>query len=135
MFRRPLLTLGKCLSLGILANTLLLPVRAQPPVTSVGATESIELLILDRSTYKPIADRSTEIYSDNGIRCVTTPCPTNPQNWQGKTDRQGVVSIPTQVIQSSTTLTLKGYAAANLGKDLQQQPGGAAVILLVPTAR
>ncbi|WP_146138343.1 hypothetical protein [Chamaesiphon polymorphus] len=135
MFRQTLLTLGKCLSLGMLANSLLLPVQAQPTATSGGATEAIELLILDRSTYKPIADRSTQVYSNNGIRCVTTPCPTNTKNWEGKTDRQGVVLIPKQVIQSSTTLTLNGYIAADLAKDLQQQPTGAAVILLVPTVK
>jgi hypothetical protein len=135
VFRQTLLTLGKCLSLGMLANSLLLPVQAQPTATSGKATETIELLILDRATYKPIVNRSTQIYSNNGIRCVTTPCPTNTKNWEGATDRQGVVLIPKQVIQSSTTLTLNGYAAADLGKDLQQQPTGAAVILLVPTAK
>lgn len=130
MFRQTLLTLG------MLANLLLLPVQAQPTATSGKTTEAIvELLILDRATYKPIGNRATQVYSNNGIRCVTTPCPTNTKNWEGTTDRQGVVLIPKQVIQSSTTLTLNGYAAADLGKDLQQQPTGAAVILLVPTAK
>jgi hypothetical protein len=120
--------------MGILTSAVILPVRAQPTATLADrATEVIELLVLDKSTDRPISNRATQIHSDNGVRCITTPCPTNSKNWQGKTNRQGIVSIPKQIIQSSTTLTMKGYTATDLTRELQQQPSGKASVLLVPS--
>ncbi len=58
---------------------------------------------------RPVADAPVEIYSDNGIRCIRAPCPTNGTEWRGRSDAVGIVVIPTRVLQASTTITTPGY--------------------------
>jgi hypothetical protein len=127
MFRKSLSALA------ILTSFSLLPVQAQPTTTidNNHPTAVIKLSIIDKSTTKPIANRSIVIASNNGIRCIKAPCPTNNQNWQGRTDRQGVVFVPQSAIQASTRLTVKGYLETNL----QQQSGGEISISLAPVSR
>jgi hypothetical protein len=132
--RRLAVTFGIGL-MGILTSSVSWPALAQSTSSSTvkdRSTDVIKLLVMDKSTDRPLSNRSTQIHSDNGIRCITTPCPTNSKNWQGRTNHQGVVFIPQQIMQSSTTLTMKGYTATDLVRDLQHQPSGKAAILLVP---
>lgn len=84
---------------------------------------ALKLLVVSISTEKPIANRSVTINSDNGVRCVMAPCPTNSKQWQGRTNRQGLVVIPQKVIQQSTTIKIPGYMAKDLGEALPSQPG------------
>jgi hypothetical protein len=121
---RLLVNLGKSLSLGILASSLLSPALAQP-------TAAIELVLLDRVTNQPIANRPIGIHSDNGIRCIKAPCPNHSKNWQSKSNRRGIIFIPKQIIQTSTTLTVKGYTAIDLGQKLQK-PSDKFSIFLTP---
>jgi hypothetical protein len=132
---RLLLNLGKGLSLAILASSLRSPVRAQPTPSIDNRTAVLKLVVLDQATNKPIANRSAKISSDNGIRCIKAPCPTNSKSWQGTTNRLGVLFIPKQIIQSATTFTVRGYTATDLGRNLQQQPSGETSILLAPVSQ
>lgn len=56
-----------------------------------------------------IAGSKVELHSDNGIRCIKAPCPTNGKKWSGKTNGKGFVSIPTNVIQKATTIWTTDY--------------------------
>ena len=42
--------------------------------------------LLDAATAKPIANTDVELWSDNGIRCIKAPCPTDGKQWKGTSD-------------------------------------------------
>jgi hypothetical protein len=85
---------------------------ARPATQSVeqATKPDLKLLLLDKRTRKPIMRTAVKIYSDNGIRCRTTPCPTNGLEWNGKTDGRGYVLIPSQIRQNSMAITAVGYS-------------------------
>jgi hypothetical protein len=58
---------------------------------------------------KPVTNITISLHSDNGLRCVTTPCPTNSKDWNGKSNAQGIVNIPKSFLQKSTTVWTKTY--------------------------
>jgi hypothetical protein len=134
VINRPYFTLGKSLSLAILASSLLQPVYAETSIDigNNNSTGVLKLSVIDQATNKPIANRSAKIDSQNGLDCIKAPCPTNSKHWEGRSNRQGVVFIPQQVIQSSTLLTVKGYTEKTFDKDLRQS--SEASILLTPAS-
>jgi hypothetical protein len=106
------------------------------PLRSVLAAEQdqesdLKLKVVDKSTKRPIKNTDVEIYSDNGIRCIQAPCPTNGKRWQGKTNAKGVVSIPASLIQNSMTITAVGYSRGKeLNRDAKKLGKRSWVILL-----
>jgi hypothetical protein len=90
----------------------------------------LPLTVITKDTKKPIVNSMVTINSDNGVRCITAPCPTNSMRWQGRTNRQGLVTIPHKVIQQSTTMTLPGYQPIQLQQNLRNQRGGVTIELL-----
>jgi hypothetical protein len=135
VINRPFLNLGKSLSLAILASLLLQPVYAETKIDLGNNTGTgvLKLSVIDGTTNKPVANRSVQIDSQNGIDCIKAPCPTNSKHWEGRTNRQGVVFIPQKVVQSYTLLTVNGYAGKTFDKDLRQS--SEASILLTPASR
>jgi hypothetical protein len=112
-----------------------------PAVPAGPATQSVDqekksdlkLLALDKRTRKPIRLTAVKIYSDNGIRCRTTPCPTNGIEWNGKTDGRGYVLIPSQIRQNSMTITALGYSrGGDLNTDSMKRSKDYWVIALKP---
>lgn|GEM_PF-7127311 len=75
----------------------------------------LNIKLLDSVSKRPITDTDVNIYSDNGIRCITVPCNTEGQEWNGKSDDNGVITIPVKLVNTVTTLTATGYGS---GKDL-----------------
>lgn len=67
-----------------------------------GPTVTVQLI--DVSTGHPVRNAGLRLVSDNGIRCIRAPCPTNTRIWKGKSDTEGFVQIPTSEIQSSTQI-------------------------------
>jgi hypothetical protein len=124
--------LGKSFSLAIFASFLLQPVYSETSIDlgDNNSTGVLKLSVIDRVTNKPIANRSAQIDSQNGIDCIKAPCPTNSKHWEGRTNRHGVVFIPQKVVQSYTLLTVKGYIEKTFNKDLRQS--SEASILLIP---
>ncbi len=83
---------------------------------------SVRVRLLDERS-KPLANAPVEVWSDNGIRCIRAPCPTNGRKWQGRTDAAGFVVVPRSELQASTTITAPGYAG-DLIQGAQQGPDG-----------
>ncbi len=77
-----------------------------------------KVTLLDAYSGQQISNTAVTIYSDNGIRCIMAPCPTEEQEWTGKSDDQGVVSFPSGMINVNTHITAAGYRSGrNLGSD------------------
>jgi hypothetical protein len=81
---------------------------AQPSILQAKG-DSVRVQFLDATSAQPIADTEIELWSDNGIRCVQAPCPTNGKQWKGKSDAYGRVVIPKSALNTSTTLKSDSY--------------------------
>jgi hypothetical protein len=92
----------------------------------------LKLKLIDRVTRKPIKNTEVEIYSDNGIRCISLPCPTNGVKWTGKTDARGIIIVPGKIRQRSMTISATGYSKGkDINKDAKKnKAGGGWVIAL-----
>ncbi len=90
----------------------------------------LQLLVIDKATKKPLANQSVSIYSDNGIRCIQAPCPTNGKNWKGKTDKHGNLTIPNNIRQASMTIEIAGYGAEELNRSARKVNKNSWVIML-----
>jgi hypothetical protein len=88
------------------------------PVTQNGI---IKVKLLNALSKQAIANTDVNIYSDNGIRCITTPCDTDGQEWKGMLDNNGVIVIPMEIINEVTNIAATGYEAGrDLVKDSQK---------------
>jgi hypothetical protein len=108
------------LSLPIMSSYVIAsPILAQKETPSAYRMKKadLKLKLIDRVTRKPIKNTDVEIYSDNGIRCITLPCQTNGIKWTGKTDARGVIIIPGKIRQRSMTISATGYSR---GKDINK---------------
>src|SRR4029078_11316845 len=63
----------------------------------------------DAVDQKKITNTKVTLYSDNGMRCIKAPCPTNGRSWDSTTDKNGRVSVPIGMGGASMTFTLDGY--------------------------
>ena len=96
-----------------------LAIQAQP-LTKPAAKSNLRLLVIDQKTGKRLSNREVKVYSDNGIRCITAPCPTNGKNWVGKTDRRGYLVVPADIRQESISLTVEGFAGEELNRSARK---------------
>lgn len=78
------------------------------------AIDDTRVIFSDVKTQAPIIRTNVSLYSDNGVRCVTEPCPTNGRSWTGITDAEGAVLVPASMVDESMTFTLDGYNAKEL---------------------
>jgi len=89
------------------------PYQGAPP-PSPEQKVNLKVRVIDAASSKPIPNTIVEIYSDNGIRCIKAPCPTNGVKWSGKTDHRGVLVVPARVRQATMTISVTGYDAKDL---------------------
>lgn len=95
--------------------------------------QSIGVTVLDSASGKPIAATEVRIHSDNGVRCIKAPCPTNAMDWNGFTDAEGMFKLPKKIVQQSTTITAAGHSAGkDLGRDASKPKPDEWVIELDP---
>lgn len=113
-----------------MAGAICLPASAERIEVTQNPPIDLQVQIVDRNQ-RPIANKLTDIYSDNGLDCYKEPCPNNKKYWRGRTDRQGIIVIPKQLIQSVTSINIKGYSPAML----LPQTGDKSTILLFPVVR
>jgi hypothetical protein len=66
--------------------------------------DAVRVRLVEALSGRPVANANVEIWSDNGLRCIQPPCPTNTKQWRGNTDAAGLVLVPTRVLQRSTTV-------------------------------
>lgn len=79
------------------------------------SSSTVSVALINKITGEPIRNTKVVIYSDNGTRCITTPCPTNGKSWDGTTNAQGLLAVPQGSIQQSTSFTATGYESTSLG--------------------
>jgi hypothetical protein len=93
--------------------------------------DSVTVQLLDAVTAKPVAGANIELGSDNGIRCVRAPCPTDSREWTGSSDASGRITIPTTVLNASVNLT-SGVYHGDLASDASPGEHGAWALELFP---
>ena len=96
--------------------------------------DTIVVLLLDAASANPMAGVAVEVWSDNGIRCVRNPCPTNGTTWHSKADASGKIHIPRRLFQESMSASTAGFAA-DLAEDAYQVAGesGGWVLDMLPS--
>ena len=96
-------------------------------------SETVRVKLLDEFSCEVVPNSDVKVRSDNGIRCITAPCPTNNKEWIGRSDDDGYVAIPTSVLQHSTYITTPAHRG---GKDLirgsEKDADGAWFVELIP---
>jgi hypothetical protein len=80
--------------------------------------------VIDAASGAAIADTEVEVSSDDGIRCVAPPCPTNEKTWTGRTDAGGRIDVPPGIVQTITTVRTAAHASASLVDDAELENGG-----------
>lgn len=85
--------------------------------------DTVRVQLVDRASGRPITDSEVEVYSDNGIRCVTTPCPTNGRSWHGRTDADGVVALPRTAIDAVSHLGTPTHGMTDLARARKSRAG------------
>jgi hypothetical protein len=81
------------------------------------ASTSLKLELIDKSTNLPIGNAAVIVTSDNGIRCIQAPCPTDQTSWQGKSNSSGILMVPADAVRSTMHVDIKGYKSASLKHD------------------
>jgi hypothetical protein len=95
--------------------------------------ETVRVKLLAAFSGEVISNSDVEVHSDNGIRCIRAPCPTNAKQWQGKSDANGYVVIPTNVLQPVTRIWTPAHKQGkDLVRDSEKDAAGAWVIELYP---
>ena len=85
--------------------------------------DSVRVQFLDATSAQPIANTDIELWSDNGIRCIQAPCPTNGKQWKGRSDAFGRMVIPKSALNTTTTLKSAIYHG-DLVQDASPNGGG-----------
>jgi hypothetical protein len=95
--------------------------------------ETVKVKLLDAFSGEVISNSDVEVHSDNGIRCIRAPCPTNAKQWQGKSDANGYVIISTNVLQPVTRIWTPAHKQGkDLVRDSEKDTDGAWVVELYP---
>jgi hypothetical protein len=93
--------------------------------------ETVRVRLLDAFSAEVISDSDVEVHSDNNVRCVRAPCPTNDKQWKGKADANGYIIIPTGILQQVTTITTPSHKdGKDLVRDSEKGADGAWVVEL-----
>ena len=82
-----------------------------PEDTSVSPvdTHSKKIKIIDDQTNLPLGMTLVTLYSDNGIRCITTPCPTEGKETYVRTDLGGNVTFKESDFNVQNSISVEGY--------------------------
>jgi len=89
--------------------------------------DTIVVLLLDAASASPMAGVAVEVWSDNGIVCERSPCPTNGIAWKSMADDAGKIHVPHNVFQWSMSVTA-GEHYGDLAKDAYENPNGGWVL-------
>lgn len=100
-------------------------VHAAPPQ----ATFTIQLV--NNKTREVLAGATATVVSDNGVRCVKAPCPTQQQTWEGRADAEGGVHVPPDIVNQVMTVTVKGFKPASVRRD-GRRPKRVVTVRLLP---
>jgi hypothetical protein len=79
------------------------------PSTPHSLGDTMRVQLVDGMTARPIAGAKVKLHSDNGVRCIKAPCPTNEKQWTGVSDGNGRIAIPRSVLDVNSNLTSGVY--------------------------
>jgi hypothetical protein len=101
-------------------------------VTATGqGSEVRRFTLLDALTARAAAAADVLVASDNGIRCIAAPCPTDRVEWRGRTDSSGTVLVPARFVTEMTAIGTRAHDARSVS-DAVRGPDGALVLELIP---
>jgi hypothetical protein len=96
-------------------------------------SETVRVKLLNASSGKIISNSDVEVSSDNTIRCIRAPCPSNAKQWSGRSDAKGYVVIPTNILNISTHISTPAHrGGGNLISGSKKDMSGAWVVKLIP---
>ncbi len=82
------------------------PSQADPPAEPV--PEGHEVFVVGPAGV-PLANTEVRVWSDNGVRCIAPPCPTEGREQLATTDDAGRFVLPPSQVDQSMTLLIEGY--------------------------
>jgi hypothetical protein len=94
-------------------------------------SEVRKVTLLDAFTARAVAAADVLVASDNGMRCITAPCPTDRVEWRGRTDASGTVLVPARFVTAETAIGTRAHDARSVD-DSARGNDGALVLELVP---
>jgi hypothetical protein len=71
--------------------------------------DSVHVRLFDAKTAQPIPNADVELQSDNGVRCIKAPCPTNGSSWKGSSDASGRLVIPKSALNTVANISSGRY--------------------------
>lgn len=69
----------------------------------------LRLQLRDHTTGSALRRVPVHVMTDNGVRCMKAPCPTDARNWNGRTDNGGRLTIPADIVNRVMNVTPNGY--------------------------
>jgi hypothetical protein len=100
--------------------------------TAAGPGNDVKkVTLLDAFTARAVAAADVLVSSDNGIRCISAPCPTDPVEWRGRTDASGTVLVPARFVTEETVIGTRAHDARYVD-EAARGTDGALVLELVP---
>lgn len=100
--------------------------------TNTATTQPLKVVFVNGQTQALITNTSVNLYADNGVRCVTEPCPTNGRTMVDTTDAAGSMTVPVTFVDESMTFTLTGYQGKELHVGGTLQADGSWKLSLTP---
>lgn len=129
-FIRPRLMLAFCALSTFACAHAQAPAGAEQSILAATG-DSLRVRLYSAVSAQPIASTDFELTSDNGIRCVKAPCPTNGQSWKGKSDAKGEIVIPRSALNTMASITSASYHG-DLAGDAAPATGGGWTLELFP---
>lgn len=86
---------------------------------------------MDAASARPVVNTEVRVHSDNGIRCVSAPCPTNGKEWKRRTDARGYLIVPRAMLQRETSITTQSHTV-DLVRDADRAPNQVWVVDVIP---
>lgn len=74
----------------------------------------ISIKLLDSSTGQPLVNQTFELVSNNGIQCITTPCPTNEKRYTVSSNESGYITVDRAILQEQNFVTNSSYTSETL---------------------
>jgi len=88
-----------------------------------GAGDTVRIRLVEVGSGGRIADSEVEVYSDNGIRCTTAPCPTDGRTWRGRSDNRGIVALPNSAVNAVTHIGTPRHGMVDLSTARRMSSG------------
>ncbi len=87
------------------------PISSRWPFSALTSNdkEMVTIELVDAGTGEVVANTKVVFYSDNGVRCVMAPCPTDTKRIETKSDAIGRVKIEKTAFNVTNSLVAEGY--------------------------